>query len=83
MSQVNHPSHYGGESDPFEAIKVIEAWADKMPPEVVFHLGNTIKYLSRCGKKENAIQDLEKARWYLDRAIQKLKNGSRTTKGKD
>ncbi len=44
--QVNHPQHYGGENNPYEAIKVIEAW------ELDFHLGNTVKYISRAGKKE-------------------------------
>ena len=43
--QVNHPSHYGGESNPYEAIKVIDAW------ELGFSLGNTVKYISRAGKK--------------------------------
>jgi hypothetical protein len=62
--QVNHPSHYGGESNPYEAIKVIEAWA------LGFCLGNTVKYISRAGKKGSATEDLRKARWYLDREIQ-------------
>ena len=51
-----------------EAIKVIEAW------EVGFNLGNTLKYISRAGKKDNIIQDLEKALFYLDREIQNRKN---------
>lgn len=62
---VNHPAHYGGADNPYEAIKVIEAWG------LGFCLGNTVKYISRAGKKssEATIQDLEKARWYLDREI--------------
>jgi len=60
---VLHPSHYGGKDNPYEAIKVIEAW------EVGFNLGNTLKYISRAGKKDNTIQDLEKALFYLDREI--------------
>lgn len=64
---VNHPSHYiqGG----IETIDVIEAW------ELDYCLGNTVKYISRAGKKdpEKIIQDLEKARWYLDREISNLK----------
>lgn len=63
MSAVDHPSHYGGADNPYEAIKVIEAW------ELGFCLGNTVKYISRAGKKDDLIQDLEKARWYLDREI--------------
>ena len=66
---VNHPSHYGGEEDPYEAIKVIEAW------NLGFHLGNTVKYISRAGKKnpDKELEDLEKAEWYLRRKIEKLK----------
>lgn len=66
---VNHPSHYGGKDNPYEAIKVIEAWG------LGFCLGNTVKYLSRAGKKaaETTVQDLEKARWYLDREIARMK----------
>ena len=66
--QVIHPQHYGGKDNPYEAIKVIEAW------EVGFNLGNTLKYISRAGKKDNIIQDLEKALFYLDREIQNRKN---------
>jgi hypothetical protein len=61
---VNHPQHYGGAGNPYEAIKVIEAW------ELGFCLGNTVKYISRAGKKDDVLQDLKKARWYLDREIQ-------------
>ena len=65
---VDHPQHYGGKDNPYEAIKVIEAW------DLGFHLGNTVKYISRAGKKASAqeIEDLKKARWYLDRKIAKL-----------
>lgn len=68
--QVNHPKHYGGADNPYEAIKVIEAW------NLGFCLGNTVKYISRAGKKETdkTVQDLEKAKWYLDREIEKLKS---------
>ena len=69
--QVNHPQHYGGAENTYEAIKVIEAW------ELGFNLGNTVKYISRFGKKQNKennlVQDLEKAKWYLEREINKLK----------
>ena len=64
---VNHPNHYGGEDNPYEAIKVIEAW------DLGFNLGNTIKYISRVGKKVNTLEDLEKASWYINREINKLK----------
>ena len=66
---VNHPAHYGGAENPYEAIKVIEAWG------LDFCLGNAVKYISRAGKKDPAkeIEDLEKAVWYLHREIEKLK----------
>jgi hypothetical protein len=60
---VNNPAHYGGADNPYEAIKVIEAWG------LGFCLGNTVKYISRAGKKDDVLQDLKKARWYLDREI--------------
>lgn len=63
---VNHPQHYGGKDNPYEAIKVIEAWG------LGFHLGNTVKYISRAGRKGDTLEDLKKARWYLDREIQNL-----------
>jgi Protein of unknwon function (DUF3310) len=65
---VNHPQHYGGENNIYEAIKVIEAW------ELCFHLGNCVKYLCRMGKKDNELQELKKAKWYLERKIQLLEN---------
>lgn len=60
---VNHPAHYGGADNPYEAIKVIEAW------QLGFCLGNTVKYIARAEKKGATIEDLKKARWYLDREI--------------
>ena len=69
MGQVHNPAHYGGKDNVYESIKVIEAW------ELDFCLGNTVKYISRAGKKESDknIQDLEKALWYLNRRINQLK----------
>jgi hypothetical protein len=66
---VNHPPHYGGEENPYETIKVIEAWGLGFCP------GNAVKYISRAGKKnpQKEIEDLEKAIWYLNREIEKLK----------
>lgn len=68
MERVNHPLHYGGDTV-YEAIKVIEAW------ELGFNLGNTVKYISRAGKKsaDEELTDLEKAAWYLARHIANLK----------
>lgn len=65
---VNHPQHYGGDDNPYEVIKVIEAW------NLGFCLGNAIKYIGRAGKKkvDTELEDLLKARWYVDREIQRL-----------
>ena len=62
---VNHPSYYktGG----IEAIDVIEAW------NLDFCLGNTVKYIARCGKKsDKVVEDLRKAAWYLSREIARI-----------
>lgn len=69
MSVVNHPEHYGGDT-PYEAIKVIEAW------DLGFNLGNTVKYIRRADHKGTPVEDLEKARWYLDREIAKRKSSA-------
>lgn len=68
---VDHPDHYGGADNPYEAIKVIDAWG------LGFSLGNTVKYISRAGKKDpqKTVEDLEKARWYLEHAIRRAKEG--------
>ena len=60
---VNHPTHYktGG----IETIDFIEA------KKLDYHLGNVVKYITRADHKGNQLQDLQKARWYLDRAIEK------------
>lgn len=64
---VNHPAHYGGDTT-YETIKVLEAWGlDRS-----FCLGNAVKYLSRAGKKGDHLEDLRKARWYVNREIEKL-----------
>ena len=69
---VKNPEHYGGVDNPYEAIKVIENW------DLGFHLGNTVKYISRAGKKDTdkELQDLEKAQWYLNRRIENLKKNN-------
>jgi hypothetical protein len=66
---VNSPSHYN--SGGIEAIEGIEA---SMAPEAYagYLKGNIMKYLWRYEKKAKPIEDLKKARWYLDRLIQKV-----------
>ena len=66
---VNHPDHYKfGENNIYEAIKVIDAW------DLGFSLGNTIKYISRAGKKnpDKELEDLKKAKFYLEHYIKNL-----------
>ena len=60
---VNHPAHYkvGG----IETIDFIEA------KKLGYHLGNAVKYITRADHKGNRLQDLQKAKWYIDRAIEK------------
>lgn len=67
---VNHPAHYGGGNDPYEAIKVIDAWGAS------FSIGSALKYMKRytlkSGTIEGAIEDLEKAVWYIQHEIESL-----------
>lgn len=60
---VNHPAHYNSHPSGVECITITE----HMP----FNVGNAIKYLWRADHK-NGIEDLRKARWYVDREIQRL-----------
>jgi hypothetical protein len=62
---VNHPKHYTNHPSGVECITVTE--------HMSFCLGNAIKYLWRADLK-NGIEDLEKARWYITREIEKRKN---------
>ena len=62
--KINHPKHYC-EGRKYEPIDIIEDWGLGM------HAGNAVKYISRAGRKGDAIEDLEKARWYVDRYIEK------------
>ena len=63
---VDHPKHYN--MGKYEAIEVIEDWG------LGFNLGNTVKYISRAGHKDDIVQDLKKSLWYIDREIQRLEN---------
>jgi hypothetical protein len=60
---VNHPSHYNKHPSGIECIHVIE--------HMSFNLGNALKYIWRCDLKKDAIEDLKKARWYIDRELAK------------
>lgn len=60
---VNHPAHYTQHPSGVECITITE--------HMGFNLGNAVKYVWRADLKADAIEDLKKARWYIDREIQK------------
>lgn len=60
---VNHPAHYTSHPSGVECIDVVE--------HMGFNLGNAIKYLWRADLKNDAVEDLRKAAWYVDREIEK------------
>ena len=69
---INHPNHY--HPDSIEAIDVIESW------QLGFSLGNTIKYIARAGHKDKdkKLEDLQKAKWYLERYINSISQTDHT-----
>ena len=66
--EVDHPQYYGGEDNPYEVIKVCEAWGLNKDA----YLFNVVKYVARAGKKDasKTLEDLKKALFYLERRIQ-------------
>ena len=60
---VNHPKHYTEHPSGIECIQITE--------HMGFCIGNAIKYLWRADLKNNAIEDLEKAKWYIQREIER------------
>jgi hypothetical protein len=69
VESVNHPAHYGGDTV-YEVIKVLEAWGLDSDA----YLFNVVKYIARPGKG-NYLEDLKKARFYLDRKIARMEEG--------
>ena len=67
MTDVINPEHYRS-TNGIQCIDVIEAW------ELNFHRGNIIKYILRAGQKspQTEIEDLKKAKWYVQREIDRL-----------
>ena len=61
---VNHPPHYTGHPSGVECITVTE--------HMNFCLGNAMKYIWRAGEKGDAVEDLKKAAWYINREIERL-----------
>lgn len=68
---VDHPQHYQSEAG-LEVIDVIDAFTDGLDGIEAFDTGNIIKYICRW-KKKNGIEDLEKAKWYLENLIKNVK----------
>jgi hypothetical protein len=68
---VNHPPHYTASKSGVECIDVIE--------NMCFNLGAAVKYIWRCDLKQDAIQDLEKASWFLNREIARRKKAASAT----
>lgn len=67
---VNHPKHYTVHPSGVECIQITE--------HMNFCLGNAMKYIWRAGDKhETPLEDLKKARWYIDREIQRLENNEK------
>jgi hypothetical protein len=64
---VNHPAHYGGDV-PHEVVKCLEAWG--LESDAL--LWNAVKYIARAGKKGDAVEDLRKSLWYVQRRIEAL-----------
>lgn len=60
---IDHPPHYTAHPSGIECITITE--------HMTFNLGNALKYIWRCDLKRDAIEDLKKARWYIDREIAK------------
>jgi len=63
---VNHPRHYTDHPSGIECIQITE--------HMGFNLGNALKYIWRCDLKRDAVEDLNKAIWYVQREIEKRQN---------
>ena len=64
IDNVNHPPHYRSHPSGVECIEITE--------HMDFNLGNAVKYIWRAALKGNAVEDLEKAAWYINREIERL-----------
>ncbi len=61
---INHPRHYTSHPSGIEHIQITE--------HMNFCIGTAVKYCWRAGLKDNAVEDLKKARWYIEREIQRI-----------
>lgn len=74
--RINHPRHYNENPSGVECITVVE--------HMSFNIGNAVKYVWRAGLKPDAstVHDLEKARWYIDREIQRIAKAAKPEKAR-
>jgi hypothetical protein len=70
---INHPPHYTSSPATCECGRTIECIS--VVRHMGFNVGNVIKYLWRAGRKGDALEDLRKARWYLDDEIKRIEKG--------
>lgn len=68
IEKINHPNHYNKHPSGVECIDVVR--------HMNFNRGNAIKYIWRAGNKENEIEDLKKAAWYIADEIKRLENAT-------
>ena len=68
LDNVNHPKHYTTHPSGVECITITE--------HLNFCVGNAVKYLWRAGEKGDYIEDLKKAKWYIQREIERIENGT-------
>jgi hypothetical protein len=66
---INHPSHYTSHPSGIECIQITR--------HMNFNLGNALKYIWRAGSKGSALEDLEKAKWYISDEIERIKSLAR------
>lgn len=64
VTTVNHPRHYNEHPSGIECIRIVE--------HMNFCIGSAIKYLWRAGLKNDMLEDLQKAKWYIEREISRI-----------
>jgi uncharacterized protein DUF3310 len=70
LDMVNHPPHYTVHPSGVECITIVE--------HMGFNIGNAMKYLWRADEKGNALEDLQKAAWYVQREIERRQKAPKT-----
>jgi hypothetical protein len=72
LTSIINPAHYTQHPSGIESIEITEHFN--------FCLGNAVKYIWRSGLKGNALEDLHKARWYIDREIKRREKWAEAVK---